>query len=145
MNWGYKLLVVFILFGGMILYMVYRCMNIPVDLVTKEYYRDELAYQKVIDETKNADALKTRLTVKEESGVIQIRFPQELAKDSIHGNLLFYSPSDSRKDRKLGIAANSEGIQEIAENGIQPGYYVVKINWAAGDRHFYSEESLILH
>jgi nitrogen fixation protein FixH len=145
MNWGYKLLVVFILFGGMILYMVYRCMNIPVDLVTKEYYHDEIAYQHVIDESNNANALKTKLTVKEEAGMIQIRFPQELVQDSLQGSLLFYSPSDSKKDRKITVSPDAEGLQQIAESGMQPGYYVVKIKWTAGKKHFYSEEPLTLH
>ncbi len=39
-------------------YMIYRCMNVPVNLVSKAYYKDEIAYQEVIDAKKNTLELR---------------------------------------------------------------------------------------
>ena len=38
-----------------------RCMQTPVDLVSEHYYKDELAYQQVIDGTRKANALSGKV------------------------------------------------------------------------------------
>jgi hypothetical protein len=57
MNWGNKLVVVFIAFALFMGYMVYRALSTKYDLVSKDYYKDELRYQERIDGVKNAVAL----------------------------------------------------------------------------------------
>ena len=50
-NWGYKILIVYLAFAGGILYMVYLTTLQNRDLVSENYYEEELAYQKVIDKS----------------------------------------------------------------------------------------------
>ena len=50
-NWGYKILFVYLSFAGGILYLVYRTSLENRDLVSDNYYEEELAYQKVIDQS----------------------------------------------------------------------------------------------
>ncbi|OYZ47929.1 MAG: hypothetical protein B7Y19_07425, partial [Sphingobacteriales bacterium 24-40-4] len=57
MNWGNKLVVVFVAFALFMGYMVYRALSTKYDLVSKDYYKDELRYQERIDGVKNAVAL----------------------------------------------------------------------------------------
>ena len=45
MNWGYKILTVYIIFIAGILFLVFKSSNQNQDLVTKDYYEQELKYQ----------------------------------------------------------------------------------------------------
>ncbi|MFZ8343681.1 FixH family protein, partial [Staphylococcus aureus] len=54
MNWGYKLLLAFISFALIIGILVYKSINTKYDLVSTEYYKDELRYQDKIDGSGNA-------------------------------------------------------------------------------------------
>jgi hypothetical protein len=144
MNWGYKLLLVFAAFGGMISYMVYRCVQTPVNLVSAEYYRDELVYQDVIDGRKKADALSGKVELKQEGSYISIRFPQEIRGSKSDGTIRFYCPSDATKDWKVALSLNPDGTQLVSTKTISPGHYVVKISWETNHSRFYTEEPFIV-
>ena len=51
MNWGHKLMIVFIAFAAMMSYLAYRAFKTEFELVDKDYYKNELKYQEVIDGT----------------------------------------------------------------------------------------------
>ena len=57
MNWGRSLILVFIVFAAFMGYLVYRASGTHFDLVSKEYYKDELRYQDKIDGFRNAAAM----------------------------------------------------------------------------------------
>jgi nitrogen fixation protein FixH len=141
MNWGNRLLLVFIGFAGLIGYMVYRCVETPVDLVTKEYYRDELVFQDVIDGTKNANALSSKVNLKIQPGKILVQFPSEMKNAAIKGTLLFYCPSDPAKDKTVPLQVNADGLQILDQHGFIRGSYIVKINWKTDTLSYYTEET----
>ena len=144
MNWGNKLILVFLVFGAMISFMVYRCMKTPVDLVAKEYYRDELAYQQVIDGIKRADALNSSASLQQEAGGIVLQLPAEMQHHAITGSILFYCPSDVKKDRSLPLTVDTDGRQFISGHTLQPGHYRVKIEWDSKDLHYFTEKPLVI-
>jgi len=80
---------VFGVFGGMMSYMTYRCMHTPVDLVTKEYYKDELGYQQVIDARQKADALSEKVELRQTGQVITVVLPQEMRNAAVTGSIQF--------------------------------------------------------
>ncbi len=137
-------MIVFIGFAGMMSYMVYRCTQTPVDLVAKEYYRDELAYQDIIDGTKKANALSARISVTQDSGRITIQFPPEMQHRSIKGNILFYCTADAKKDRTMELRLDEAGKQQLDARTFFPGNYVVKIKWESSRDHYYTEQPFII-
>ena len=74
MNWGNKLVVVFIVFGAFIGYLVYQAVNTKYDLVSKEYYKDELRYQDTIDRQKNASKLSD-VKIEQDADAVTIHLP----------------------------------------------------------------------
>lgn len=140
MNWGNKLLLVFVLFGGMISYMVWQCILIPVDLVNKEYYRDELVYQRVVDGTKRANALSSSVRMQQEEDSIRLQWPEEMKHTALKGSILFYCASDAAKDRRLSLQVDSTGRQMISTGVLMPGRYIVKIQWSEGEAEYFSEQ-----
>lgn len=144
MSWGNRLLLVFIGFAGLISFMVYRCMQVPVQLVSTEYYKDELAYQRVIDNTKKANALSTTIVISRENNRVIVSFPPELKSEVITGSIHFYCASDEKKDRKFKLNIDHGGKWDIREQAILPGNYLVKIQWEANLSDYYSEQNFIL-
>ncbi len=67
------------------------CATTPVELVASEYYRDELAYQHVIDGTKNANALSQKLSIHQDADKIVIEFPPEMIKQAFNRECAFYT------------------------------------------------------
>ena len=67
MNWGYKILTVYIIFIAGILLLVFKSSTQNQDLVTKDYYEQELKYQQVIDATERANALSSEVKFQGES------------------------------------------------------------------------------
>ena len=60
-NWGYGIMVLYISFALAILFLVYKCTQHPVDLVSPDYYDKEIKFQQQYDKEQNATALSTPL------------------------------------------------------------------------------------
>jgi hypothetical protein len=144
MNWGNKLLLVFVVFGGGISYMVYRCMQTPVDLVSEHYYKDELAYQQVIDGTRQANALSGKVALTLTAEGIGIQLPSEMRDKQVRGTIEFYCPSDAARDRNLPLSIERGGQENIAAKDLLSGHYTVKIAWTAGGVGYFTEQPFIV-
>jgi hypothetical protein len=145
MNWGNKLLLVFVVFGGGISYMVYRCMQTPVDLVSKDYYKEELAYQKVIDGTRRANTLSTRPILSSRTDGIRLQLPTEMKQKAISGLIRFYCPADANRDRDIPLSPDADGFQDIPKDVLSAGQYTVSISWDAGGANYFSQQALTIH
>lgn len=141
MNWGHKLILVFIAFALSLSYMVYRCMQLPVDLVSKDYYRDELAYQQVIDGAGKAGQLSSKVQLRQDTGYIVVQLPPEMCNRAVKGNILFYCAANAGRDRQLALQPDTAARQLISTRSFIPGNYTVKITWEAGGVQYYSEEA----
>lgn len=142
LNWGHKLTIAFIAFAGFIFFMVYKTTQSHFDLVSKDYYKDELAYQQVIDGTNLANQLSSGIAIKQENGELNIQFPQEMKQKKATGTIFFYCSADSRRDKKFEIQLTEEASQKIEARSILPGQYLVKINWQTDNQNYYNEQTV---
>jgi nitrogen fixation protein FixH len=143
MNWGYKLVAVFVVFAGMMGFMVYRCFNTNTDLVEKEYYKSELRYQEVIDGRDNANKLSAAPQLTQSGSDIILQMPEEMKNASVSGAVLFYCAYDATKDRKLPLAIDKNGVQSFSSK-VKPGRYIVKIDWNKDGRNYYAEKNITI-
>jgi len=144
LNWGHKLILVFLIFGGMMSYMVYRCINTRYDLVSKEYYKDELSYQQVIEGTNRANRLSNKVTISQTENDVIIRLPNEMKNTLVKGTAWFYYAPDARRDRQIVLNTNVDGEQSISRSAFIPGHYTVKISWESSGQQYYSEQSILI-
>lgn len=141
-NWGHKLILVFLAFGGMISYLVYRSVTTNYDLVSKEYYKEELAYQQVIDGAKRANLLSKGVSVAQENDSVVIRFPDEMKTGSIKGMAWFYFAPDEHRDRRMHFEATSSNEIKLSAVLIIPGNYTAKISWQNEGQQYYAEQRI---
>ena len=144
MNWGQKLIMVFIVFAIGMIYLVYRCIHVNTDLVTKEYYKDELKYQDVIDGTRMANALSGRVQLNQDNEAITVQLPAEMKNERVSGKIWFYCPADAKKDRHISIAMDADAMQQISKKVLRPGSYTVKLNWKSNDKNYYTEQTFTI-
>ncbi|MBN8852017.1 MAG: hypothetical protein BGO55_26295 [Sphingobacteriales bacterium 50-39] len=140
LNWGTLLILVFLAFGGMISYMVYRCMQTPVDLVATEYYKDELSYQQVIDARQRADSLSGKVDIRQDGAGLTLYMPKEMEHEALTGSIQLYCPSDAGKDRRFALHVDDAGRQNIGMDQVRPGRYTVRVQWQGRGEQYYVEE-----
>jgi len=145
LNWGHKLTIVFIAFAAFIFFLIYKTTQSHFDLVSKDYYKDELAYQQVIDGTNLANKLSSGIQVQQQNDQISIQFPQEMKQKKAEGTIFFYCSADSRKDKKINIQLSEEAVQIIPAKDILPGKYVLKINWKTDNQNYYNEQPVSIN
>ncbi len=143
MSWGNKLIIVFVVFAGLIGTLVYKSMNTKFELVTKDYYKDELRYQDKIDGKANAAKLSS-ITVTQNESQIVIALPKEMEGFVIDGELWFYCQTDAAKDVRIAWNAKSSNQQPVSKKDIQKGKYLLKFSWKSGNDNYYVEKEVIV-
>ena len=143
MNWGHKITIVFIAFAAMMIYMVVTSYQANVDLVTEDYYLQELNYQDQIDKKQNVKADQKEVRYELTQAGLELYFPPG-ANEPLTGIIHMYRPSEADLDQKLDIATDSTGIQIIGPKQLVPGKYVLKIDWQEGGTPYYQEIELLI-
>jgi len=144
MNWGKGIAIVIAVYCVGILFLVYKTMGVDFELVSEDYYAKELAYQDQIDKMKNVKALGQDVEIEVLSGIVELRFPVELAEGPISGELLFFRPSDKSLDRSMPLELDGSGIMRISTESMKPGIFNLQIEWQANGIALYSEKSISL-
>jgi hypothetical protein len=145
LNWGHKVMLGFFAFAGMIAYLVFQSMHTKYDLVSKEYYKDELQYQQVIDGTQQANRLSSHPVVSQADNTLIIRLPGEMKQATVTGNIWFYCADNAQKDKKIPLQVNTDAIQSIDSRQFIPGNYTAKINWEANGVKYYAETPITIN
>jgi hypothetical protein len=141
-NWGHKLTLAFSAFVIFIFVMVYKAVNSNFQLVTKEYYKDELAYQEVIDGTNKANQLSAAVSIQQVDDQLIIQLPEEMKQQAVNGSIWLYCPSEDKNDRRLPLMVNGEGKQIISTKTIAAASYLAKIRWQANNETYYTEQRI---
>ena len=139
MNWGKSIILAFILFAGFIAALVTVCVRQDISLVTKDYYKEELAYQQQIDRITNSANLLTKpVIVLENKKLLKISFSDFSRVDK--GTLKLFRPSDPAMDKQFEIKNSTGTAQYFSVEGLQTGMYRARVQWTMDGKEFYFEE-----
>lgn len=143
MNWGYRILILYLSFVAFMVVMVMvSVMQTDIHLVAKDYYKQEIAYENQIDKIKNANAMQfDSITYSKENQVLQVNLNQPIQK----GEILFFRPSDARKDFRLPLQIDESMKQYISTKAMDKGLWRVKMQWNdANNKLFYFEQKIMI-
>ena len=141
MTWDNKLLLVFAGFAVLIGTLVYKCSQQNFELVSKDYYNDELRYQDKIDGVNNANKL-SNVQIAQTPEEVSIQLPKELNGLATTGEAWFYCATNASNDRKIPLGASEDGTIKIDKRKLAKTNYQVKLSWQKGNDKFYNEQSL---
>lgn len=143
MNWGYKILIVYLVFVMGMLALVYMSSMENKDLVSENYYDEEIKYQHIIDESANTASLSSEPVINRNKNIVNITFPAEFTNEKTEGDWVLYYAADKSKDvqGKLNVV---NGKYSIELPDFATGTYQLKLNWRAAEKNYYYEKVITL-
>ena len=144
-NWGTGIVIAFIGFISFIMYFVIN-MNtdkkLDHDLVTEDYYKQELKYQNDIDKEKNAKTLSANLKWQKTENGMLISFPENLEPSNISGKVFLYRPSNTQVDFETTISLSNHNLL-IPDKRLLDGRWNIKIDWSYKDTNYLYKEEIV--
>ncbi len=144
-SWGTKIAILYSSFVVMIAVMVLKSNLQKVDLVSADYYAQELKFQEKIDGQNNMNALNINLECTGKNKRASLAFPKEFAGQITNGELLFYRPSNSLLDLSVPLKLDSNGIQVIENKNFERGIYQLKLNFKINGTSYFREQQFFMN
>jgi hypothetical protein len=144
--WPHGLTLVIILFVlSLVAFFIYM-QGHQTDLVTREYYKDQIAYQKRIEQIHHGQEIDSLIhrTFKPTEKELVIEFDPLLMDKPPVGSIYFYRPSESGYDREWSIAPDAGGRQILYLDQMAPGFWRLKIAFSRNGTDYYLEDRLDL-
>jgi hypothetical protein len=144
MNWGLRIIILYATFVVFMVILVGMSVQQDFDLVSKDYYNEEIEYQTRIDKIANAQKLATPLQIQlnNETEQLHIQYPADL--ENISGKIQLYRPTDSKKDVIVAVKPAEDHTQQINMAALQKGLWRVKVEWSAAGKEYYNEEIIVI-
>ena len=144
-NWGTGIVIAFVGFISFIMYFVIS-MNtdkaLDHDLVTEDYYKQELEFQNDIDKENNSKSLTKNLSWKKTNEGIIITFPESLEINSITGNVFLYRPSNKQFDFETDISLSNHNLL-IPDKRLLDGRWNIKVYWQYNGKSYLYKKEII--
>lgn len=141
MSWGYKVIIILIVFVAGMISMVYISMRQTNEVVDANYYEQEMKYQDVIDAKKNLLALEDTVAIRVAEGYVQIHFPEAATTQLDSGNIQFMRLSNSKDDKHIQMKEESGSLYKIPVTSFPKGLYKVRIEWSNNGTGYFHEQN----
>lgn len=144
-NWGHGIFVFFTIFVIIMLSVLYLSRQQNIDLVTEDYYGAELLYQDKIDQLNNSKSKGFDVKHRLQDNELILEFSKSIEEGKMqNGEVYFYRPSDAAFDYTQALTLDSQNEIRIAENSLNPGYYIMKISFSIDDKKYYIEKGIMI-
>lgn len=130
-SWSTGIVIAMVSFMVFILSFVYKSIAMDEyqhELVSEDYYKDELHYQEEIDKLNNAKKLDQDIILTNSKTGVLIQFPEQMKDKKISGTIYFQRLSNKNLDFSETIELNDQQ-QLIAAEKMVSGKWIVKIDW----------------
>lgn len=144
LSWGYRVTILYLGFAALIIYFVTRSVNEKVDLVTPDYYAQELKYQDKIESISRTNELTNAMVIDYNEAGLNLMFPSDFKGKKIEGSIHLFRPSDNTKDVSVDIAPDINLTQNVATDALTKGLYRVKVDYTVEGVAYYSEKQIVI-
>jgi len=145
LSWSYKITILYLGFVGIIVTLVVISGNNKEELVSKDYYAQELKYQERIDAANNAGALTESIEHNIDKKNITLSIASGLMTGDLKGEVYFFCPSDSKKDQTFILDFNKDGKQILSTNKLRPAVYKMRLSWRSNNKNYFKENIVTIH
>jgi nitrogen fixation protein FixH len=139
MSWGVKITLLYSGFVLLIVTMVSMSMSQKVDLVSKDYYEQELQFQDKINQMDRTKALSEQLSWQVQNDELVLDFPDQFKGQQTSGKVFFFRPSDAVLDKNINIQADTLNTKGISIKSLKKGLYKMQVNWEVENIQYYNE------
>ena len=145
-NWGTGIVIVIAAFISFIMYFVITMSTnnkYSYDLVTDNYYQQELQYQKQIEAEKNAKNLIENVKLKHSEFGLTVNFPKDLDYKMINGKVFLYRPSNKQLDFEIPISISKPYLL-VPEKRLLDGRWNIIVSWTYEKKDYFFKKELNL-
>jgi len=130
-SWGHGVVIALFAFIVFILSMLFLFPNGQKnsEMVTDNYYEEELKYQDVIDAKKRADDLQEKPVYSQEKNGIKITFPKEYDNTNTTVKFVLNRTDDQNLDIKKSVQLDAAHSIFIPGQVLKVGNYTLRLMW----------------
>ena len=137
-TWGTGIFITIIIFVSFFTSFIIFSLTQDINLVSKDYFPEEIAYGQKLDKIKNADALKDKIKIEQKESKLIIIYPQNFKNKNISGKIIFYYVTDSKFDIDIDINI-TDHKQIINLLKYKKGRYYLQIDWKNIETEYFQE------
>lgn len=138
------ILLILLIYIFFIIYIAFFKYNIYSDLISDNYYEEEIRYQKIINDKINVKNLKNNVNLKLNKYGIILKFPKPFNNKNIIGELSIIRFSDKKKDIYDKLILNNKNEYFISSKKFKNGLYQLKLKWIYNKYKSYFIEKTII-
>jgi nitrogen fixation protein FixH len=144
--WPLGIIVTFALFFTGTVGLVVMAFSQKVDLVSPDYYEQELKFQGRIDRVERTRNAASQATVAYDAGgkCITVSLPADQAGHEVSGRIELYRPSASGLDRAVKLEPDTNGVQRVDAAGMVPGLWKVRVSWTVEHQDYYFDQKVVV-
>lgn len=144
-NWGIKIIIAFAVFAAGIITMAAISISNNTELVSENYYEQEIKYQDRINAMKNSFSLADEIVMNvNNENAILINSGNNLP-NGIKGEIHFYRTSNARRDFTIDFKPGENGIQTVPSDDMEKGLWKVKFNLFDDKNKYFIEKNIIIN
>jgi nitrogen fixation protein FixH len=122
------------------------CSRHPADLISPNYYEDEVRYQAQIDRVKLTAQQAPEASVSYDTATKQVKLSLGSAPPGTKtsGTIVLFRPSAQNLDRQLELNVNAQGEQILDGASLLPGLWRVRVSWAIADHQYFMDQQIVV-
>jgi len=130
---------------GTIGMIVFACSQ-KADLVSADYYEQELKYQAQLDRLNRTGQLASRAEVAYDAAQqrITVCLPPEQVRRPVSGRIHLYRPSAAGLDRQLDLRPDEQGVHALDAADLRPGLWKVRVSWTVDHQDYYLDQIVVI-
>ncbi len=130
-TWGHGVVIALLSFMAFILSMLFLFPNGQKnsEMVTDNYYEEELKYQDVIDAKKRADDLQEKPVYSQDKNGIKINFPKDYDNSNTTVKFVLNRTDDQNLDIKKAVQLDAGKSFLIPAQVLKIGNYTLRLSW----------------
>lgn len=141
-NWGTGIALVYLIFAGSMIGMVFASRKYDPGLVQNDYYNLDLNYQDRLDRKNNTAALAEQPKLQESGADKTVAIQLPAGMEDAKGSAKFYR-SATVKDDFTRDFQNGQPLH-IATDKLAPGRWHVEMEWDAAGKKYFWESSFFV-
>ena len=142
-NWGTGIVIAFVIFASLLTVAMVLGARQRVDLVTPEYYEEEIRFQDKINHRENAKEIGG-IDITVEKNALKITFPKALQPENTNGLIKFYKPDNAIVDFETALTLSADNSIVIDTEKRIGGLWKLMIEAEQNGTVYYWEESIRL-
>jgi hypothetical protein len=143
MHWGYRIILVYVVFITGIVAMAVVSFQQPLDLETENYYEAEKEQNERMNQRALGNAFRPLIRIEQDAEQLKFILPSDIIeKPELIGELRLFRPSDKSLDKTVSFQELKGPLLALEKSEIKAGFWKYALEWETPFGHYLVEDTL---